>query len=217
MSRLEVLGWWFDEQAPGNLPRPQLLVSPWPSAEQAAVQAYLRAGKTLVTYVGRSHCRFACGERAMGSTDLTDGTFVWPAGLVHYVDRHAVRLPAHFVAHVVARAAVMAPFAMPEESFGLYDTGPWLRWGRAQGACLDLDGWEIPDPDAARRIAAELGAACYARIALCRSATREVVLVLDDGLLEVRQLIETGAAPRRLAGWHAWPIAGGADQGSSRH
>lgn len=207
MSKLETLGWWFDDRVPGSLPRPQLLVSPWQPGERAAVQAYLRAGQALVTYMGRSHCRFACGERNMGSTDLTDGIFVWPAGLVHYVERHDVRLPEHFVAHVLARSAVMAPFELPEESFGLYDTGPWLRWARAQGACLDLDGWEIPDPDTARRIAAELGAVRYGRVALCRGATREVVLVLGDGSLEVRQLTPDGHAPRRLDGWHAWPIA----------
>jgi len=207
MSRLEVLGWWFDDQAPGNLPRPQLLVSPWPPSERAAMRAYLRAGQTLVAYEGRSHCRFGCGERDMGCSDLTDGTFVWPEGLAHYVDRHDVRLPERFVAHVLARDAVIAPFELPVESFGLYDTGPWLAWSRAQGACLDLDGWEIPDLAAARRIAAELGAVRYARVALCRGATREVVLVLGDGSLEVRQLTPAGHAPRRLAGWPAWPIA----------
>ena len=207
MSTLEVLGWWFDDHAPGHWPRPQLLVSPWPAGERAAVLHYLRAGKLLVAYTGRSHCRFACGERDMGSCDLTDGTFVWPEGLVHYVERHDVRLPEHFVAQVVARDAVIAPFELPQESFGLYDSGPWLAWSRVQGACLDLDGWELPDPDTARRIAAELGAVRHDRVALCRGTTREVVLVLADGALEVRQLTPAGAAPRRLAGWHEWPLA----------
>jgi len=207
MSRLELLGYWFGDWAPSPLPRPQLLVSPWQPDERAAVQKYLRAGETMIAYMGLSHCRFACGERSMGSTDLTDGTFVWPEGLVHYVERHDVRLPESFVAHVMARDAVVPRFQLPKESFGLYDYGPWLAWSRAQGACLDLDGWELPDPDTARRIAAELGAVRYDRVALCRGDTREVVLVLGDGSLEVRQLTPTGDAPRRLAGWHDWPLA----------
>lgn len=206
MSRLEVLGWWFNDDAPSALPRPQLLVAPWQPDERAAVTSYLRVGRELVVYMGRSFCRFGCGERDMGSRDLSDGTFVWPDGLVHYVDRHDVRLPERFVAHVLARAATIAPFTVPAESFGLYDPDPWLRWARDQGACLDLDGWQIPDPDTGRRIVAELAAVRHERIALCRGDTRQVVLVLADGALEVHQLRPDGHAPRRLAGWHEWPL-----------
>lgn len=207
MQRLEVLGWWFNERAPNALPRPQRLVARQDPAVRAAVASYLRAGQELTTYMGLSFCRFACGERAMGYRDLTDGTFVWPEGLVHYVEHHEVRLPERFVAHVVARDGKVAPFAMPEECFGLYDADAWLAWARAQGACLDLDGWQIPDRDAARRIAAELAGVPFAAIALCHADTRQVALVLADGSLEVRQLRPGGNEPQRLAGWHEWPIA----------
>jgi len=95
---------------------------------------------------------------------------------------------------------------MPEPTFGLFDSGPWLVWARAQGACLDLDGWEIPTRDDARRIAAELAGVRFETIALCRADTRQVVLVLADESLEVRQLRPGGHARRRLAGWHVWPI-----------
>jgi uncharacterized protein (DUF952 family) len=33
----------------------------------------------------------------MGDSDLYDGEWVWPEGLAHYVERHAVRLPEDFV------------------------------------------------------------------------------------------------------------------------
>lgn len=207
MSRLEVLGWWFNERAPNGYPRPQWLVAPWPARERAAVTAYLRAGVPLVEYPEASYCRFACGEQDMGRRDLTDGTFVWPEGLGHYVDRHQVRLPERFVAHVLGRNAAIVPFAIPAATFGLFDNGPWLRWARAQSACLDLDGWEIPTLDAARRIADELAAVRYDFVALCRGDTRQVVLVLDDGSLEVRQLRADGHAPQHLGGWHDWPRA----------
>lgn len=36
----------------------------------------------------------------MGHRDLTDGVYVWPEGLAHYVKAHAVRLPDDFLAHV---------------------------------------------------------------------------------------------------------------------
>jgi hypothetical protein len=207
MDRLEVLGWGFNGKAPNAYPRPQMLVSRWDAEERAAVSRYLRGGRTLASFPEVSFCRFACGERNMGRHDLTDGTFVWPDGLVHYVDTHDVRLPERFLAHVLARGAEIAPFMMPEPAFGLYDTGPWLMWAREQGACLDLDGWAIPTRDDARRIAAELEGVQFEVIALCRTDTRQVVLVLADGSLEVHQLRPGGHARQRLAGWHMWPIA----------
>lgn len=207
MQRLEVLGWWFHEQAPDGWPRPQALVARWDAAERAVVARYLRAGKVLVSYAEASFCRFACGERDMGCSDLTDGTFVWPEGLVHYVEQHAVRLPERFVAHARARGGEVAPFALPEPAFGLFDTGPWLQWARAEGACLDLDGWEIPDRDAARRIAAAFGGLRGKAIVLCRADTRQVVLALADGALEVHWLAAAARPPQRFAGWHEWPLA----------
>lgn len=204
MQRLEVVGWWFNEQAPSGLPRPQLLVAPWPADQRDAVAAHLRAGRVLVTYPDASFCRFACGETDMGRADLTDGTYVWPEGLVHYVAQHDVRLPEPFVAHAMAHRAGLPPFRLPKPAFGLYDTGPWQRWARQQGACVDLAGWDVPTPDVVLRIAAELGDVDHEAILLCRGATRQVVLALRNGELAVHQLLADGHAPRRLAGWHEW-------------
>lgn len=52
--------------------------------------------------LGKSRCRL-CGE-LVGSLELSDGVFVWPEGLVHYLDAHEVRLPQRFVTHVMARS-----------------------------------------------------------------------------------------------------------------
>ena len=50
--------------------------------------------------MGASFCRFVCGtpDKDMGTTDHLDGEWIWPAGLAHYVEHHAVRLPDEFVA-----------------------------------------------------------------------------------------------------------------------
>lgn len=208
MQRLVVLGWWFSPFAPSTLPRPQALVGGLEPAARAAVLGYLRAGKALVTFPEASFCRFDCGETAMGTKDLTDGRYVWPEGLAHYVERHDVRLPEAFVAHVQERGGELASFKMPKATFGLYDRAPWLAWAKAQRACPDLDGFEVPDDEVKERIAADLGAVGYQDILLCRGSTREVVLDVGGGALELRQVRAGGQAPQRFAGWHEWPVAG---------
>jgi hypothetical protein len=40
-----------------------------------------------------------CGQR-LGNLELTDGVFIWPEGLDHYLLDHGVRLPQWFVDHV---------------------------------------------------------------------------------------------------------------------
>jgi len=37
----------------------------------------------------------------MGRGELTDGVYVWPEGLAHYLEKHNVRLPQEFVDHVL--------------------------------------------------------------------------------------------------------------------
>lgn len=67
----------------------------WDQEERRRVLAYLRRGVLVRAYMGFSTCRL-CGERN-GSIELTDGQFIWPEGLAHYVEAHGVRLPARFV------------------------------------------------------------------------------------------------------------------------
>lgn len=87
-----------------QLPDPQDFVdTSWNANERKAVVAYLRAGFAAEHYMGYSHCRFDCGinDADMGDADLTDGTYVWPQGFVHYVEAHGVKPPQEFVRHVL--------------------------------------------------------------------------------------------------------------------
>ena len=64
--------------------------------------AYLRAGRVVVAWHGYARCRFRCWtpRRKLGSSDLTDGVYIWPEGLAHYVEKHHVKPPAGFLHHV---------------------------------------------------------------------------------------------------------------------
>ena len=86
------------------LPDPQDFVDKtWSAVERDKVRIYLRAGRAAEHYMGYSHCRFNCGvdDADMGDADLTDGTYVWPQGFVHYVEAHGVKPPEEFVRHVL--------------------------------------------------------------------------------------------------------------------
>jgi hypothetical protein len=91
-----------------------------PSAAVDAAWAASHDGRLVLGYVARhgmleshelaySWCRFGCAggrpTRALGCATLTDGVWVWPEGLAHYLQAHAVRPPQpEFVAHVLRAA-----------------------------------------------------------------------------------------------------------------
>lgn len=205
MIRVETLGFWFSPYAPSSYPRPERLVGGGDPDRRAAVLAHLRRGTVAARYAAPSFCRFACGvtDADLGATDLTDGRFVWPAGLAHYVEAHDVRLPDSFVDHTLA-----APAPVPLPRARRYDDTPWLTWGRGQGACLDLVGWEVPGAVDRAKIRAAFGAAAPPEdtIVLARADTRQVVVARAGGALEIHQLTPDRPPPRQLAGWDAWPV-----------
>lgn len=113
------VGFWADPRD-GRDERPnpaQLVDEDWgKTAAALAVSLYLRCGFLEAFELGYSFCRLGCygggsggvapgsrgaesGNRIMGCTTLTDGRYVWPEGLAHYVSEHSVRLPEDFVRH----------------------------------------------------------------------------------------------------------------------
>jgi hypothetical protein len=74
----------------------------WDDDERTEVGLYLQQGLVARAFMGYSPCRI-CDNATNGNLELTDGVYIWPEGLAHYVLEHSVRLPAEFVAHVVAR------------------------------------------------------------------------------------------------------------------
>jgi hypothetical protein len=62
------------------------------------VLSYLDGGIEVAAYLGFSTCRCcAIADDEMGSRDLTDGTWVWPDGLSHYLRVHRLPLPDPFL------------------------------------------------------------------------------------------------------------------------
>lgn len=119
------IGFWatgLDDPAP--LPMPQGLVDPGWEVDRERVAAYLDAGRTLFGFFGHSWCRFGCAG-ALGCRDLTDGPWVWPAGLSHYIREHDVVLPDEVIAHMAAHG-----WSLPSghDELGMYELDWWSSW-----------------------------------------------------------------------------------------
>jgi hypothetical protein len=98
---LTLLGYWRRDGHP-EWPDPADFVDPdWDDVERHMTSLYVARGTIAKTFRGYSPCRF-CGINN-GDLEYTDGEYIWPSGLVHYIDEHAVRLPASFVTHAVQR------------------------------------------------------------------------------------------------------------------
>lgn len=131
---VHLLGFWCSEEEP-HWPAPQDFVDPsWDPTERDLVATYLERGTENSRQHGMSWCRFTCGSREMGNRELTDGHYVWPEGLSHYVRHHAVRLPGPFVDHVRRRPFVRywkqrALYAAVERlaGVGTYRSDAWWR------------------------------------------------------------------------------------------
>ena len=62
----------------------------------------------------------------MGCTELTDGVWVWPVGLAHYVEHHDVRLPDEFAAH--AESVAWSSAYLGEFDDSAFDLEFWRSW-----------------------------------------------------------------------------------------
>lgn len=73
-----------------------------PHEMEATVVAYLSTGQTLAAAGGVVHDEIDPQGGVIGPLKvLTDGTWVWPSDLAHYVAKYHVRLPKEFIEQVV--------------------------------------------------------------------------------------------------------------------
>ncbi|CAM9116427.1 unnamed protein product [Ascophyllum nodosum] len=115
--KLIEVGFWADSRDPDDArPDPAKMVDEqWGRTVVAsAVALYARSGYLESFDLGYSFCRFGCsdggggsrrgrtGNKFMGCCTLTDGEYVWPEGLAHYISEHGVRPPDAFVERAIS-------------------------------------------------------------------------------------------------------------------
>jgi hypothetical protein len=121
---MKLIGYWMETLNDTDLPLPHELIGEMPELARQAVCRYVSGGTLFESYRGLSWCRFYCGvdDREMGFREFTDGEWVWPEGLVHYVRSHNIVLPDEFIATALARRApVKSDDGRPSLDF-------WLDW-----------------------------------------------------------------------------------------
>lgn len=100
---LILIGYWHSHLEP-HFPDPAWFIDPdWDTVERDQVIAYLKAGQPMpYASMGLSWCRFRCGINNLGAGEFSDGKYVWPEGLVHYLEAHQLRLPQSVVTDFLA-------------------------------------------------------------------------------------------------------------------
>lgn len=99
-SKVRLIGFWPDE-TPKKYPDPGEFVDPdWDESERLAVLEFLAQGEMISAWRGHSWCRFSCKNDTNGYRDFSDGYYLWPEGLAHYIQEHQVKLPDEFIQHV---------------------------------------------------------------------------------------------------------------------
>ena len=108
------------ERRADGLPNPRHSTAGLTPAQTKAVVSYLRSGEGLVHAGMREDCVcYICGASLpdkehkattsprgrMGAAHQTDGAFLWPAGLAHYVEKHDVELPHEMIERALRVAA----------------------------------------------------------------------------------------------------------------
>lgn len=102
MNPLRLIGYWksnFEHHRHALVyPNPKDFIDEtWDENTRQKVIDYLDNGVLHHGTRGFSTCRI-CGC-PNGTSELTDGVFIWPDGLSHYLKEHQVRLPSYFVEH----------------------------------------------------------------------------------------------------------------------
>ena len=136
--KLSLVGYWNEADSEHNYIEPQALAGWWDPLVKPKVVRYLESGRRAIDCLGYSWCRFNCGvpDERMGSGELTDGRWIWPEGLSHYVREHDVRLPEPFVAQMEQN-----DWAVPEIDPSEYEitvtAERWLEYCRKQKGMPD--------------------------------------------------------------------------------
>lgn len=98
---MRYIGKWIQSLKDTEHPPPHELVVEYDVETRTKVIWYLNHGHVLHKSLGHAWCLFRC-DYEEAYFERTDGTWVWPCDLSHYVETHNIRLPGEFISNAVA-------------------------------------------------------------------------------------------------------------------
>lgn len=209
--KLRAIGYWASvRDMRSGLPDPRDFIDPaWDIEQRFVVADYLRDGRRMSYALGYSPCRL-CGC-LNGNATFADDSYVWPEGLAHYVEEHAIRLPDEFVAHVHARLdrddETSVDHQWWQEQRPTGTARQWPRWRVRIGPCEAASAASLARAvshvagRSSDALEAELGSGAIIEIALTNP---ELTASVCDDLQSLRVPFERHeeamAAPEELLG-----------------
>ena len=130
---LKAIGFWKSGEE-SKFIHPEQLVGHYQCKERNKLLNYLDSGVIFEGWFGYSYCRFDCGicDTNMGSCDLTDGVWLWPQGLSHYVRDHDIVLPSEFMKHVKRNHWKIPDITPPQLDMDSVDFSYWTDYCQNQ-------------------------------------------------------------------------------------
>ena len=122
---MRYIGRWISSLNDSEYPPPHELVGEYDRTIQQKIVDRLNNGHVLHVYRGFATCLFRCNY-SEAYTKRTDGHWVWPCDLAHYVETHSVLVPPEFIADAVA--ATPLPEFNGEWRSQDDDTEYWRDW-----------------------------------------------------------------------------------------
>jgi hypothetical protein len=140
-NNLRIIGYWHSLYEP-DFPDPASFIDKtWEQSIKKEILTYLRNGyRTPVINLGSSWCRFRCGMNSLGSSEFTDGNFVWPEGLEHYIEYHDIKLPQNAIEEMLS-GHKKSIIKLDEEAFLNIDANWWKQqkgWSTSEKSFRDL-------------------------------------------------------------------------------
>jgi hypothetical protein len=125
---LQLIGYW-KVTLRDSYPFPQEVEFALEPDVREQLVRYLDAGIRLHQFRGFSSCRYGCGVN--GSAELSDGVWLWPEGLAHYLREHRVGLPPEFLRHACRPGAAPLQGLTPRPSHEYeIDESLWTSWAK---------------------------------------------------------------------------------------
>ncbi len=112
------IGYWKSDNHPTFID-PKYIMGTWREEKRASIIAYLQSGRIFCDHLQLEQCIICKYETKR--IDLTDGLWIWPSILVHYIQEHNILMPPD-----VEKELARRNFQMPEYK-GVLEVS-WIYW-----------------------------------------------------------------------------------------